>query len=499
MKTKVIKLDPHEDVNSVRDRMSWAKTERILLVFPRRMRMLTRTLDLRLLHRYATRLGAQLAIVASSEEIRKTAEGEHIPVFKTTISARHQVWERQVLPANPISRFVRPDLRTMRRDAIPLEARWRSLIGFRFLFFTLGVLSILVVFSLFIPSATIQLKSATRLQSLTFAISASENVTTVNLAGSIPVRITSMVFEHSKTIQTTGTVSIPDEKAQGLVRFRNLTTAQVNIPTGIIVSSPGIPTIQFATMTDAIVGAGISKTMDVPVQAVNGGSAGNLPADALIAFEDVDLGTSLAVTNPSPTTGGSNRTASIQTLEDRALVKKILLAEILAECKNGLSKALIPGDIFLPDTLAVSEILSQTNFPAEGQSSDTLSLTMRIQCQAQYTSQADVNSLAEMSLNANLPEGFVPTSASLVIVSTGAPVTDVDGISRWNIRVQRLLRANLDPLTVVQLSLGRRPVDAIMRLKKSLLLADGPVIQITPSWWPWMPAIPFRITVLSGN
>ena len=63
MKTQVIQLDPHDDGTSVRDKMSWAKSPRILLVYPRRSRILARTLDLRLLQRHAATLGEQLAIV----------------------------------------------------------------------------------------------------------------------------------------------------------------------------------------------------------------------------------------------------------------------------------------------------------------------------------------------------------------------------------------------------------------------------------------------------
>ena len=63
MKTHVIQLEPHDDVISIRDKMSWAKTGRILLVFPARVRSRFLTLDLRLLQRQAESLGAQLAVV----------------------------------------------------------------------------------------------------------------------------------------------------------------------------------------------------------------------------------------------------------------------------------------------------------------------------------------------------------------------------------------------------------------------------------------------------
>ena len=506
MKTQVIQLDSHDDVTSVRDKMSWAKTERILLVFPRRSRILARTLDLRLLQRHAATLGAQLAIASRSDELRRLAGGLGIPAFATVVSAQRQDWEREKIPADPSTvlragprrRHVRPDLRRMRRAAFPPEARWRSRIGFRFLFFTLAVLAILAVLSLFIPSAAIQLNPATQLQSLTFTVSASPNVSAVNLAGSLPARLTSVVVEHGTTTQATGSVVIPDARAQGLARFRNLTTAQAIIPVGMVVSTQTSPPVRFVTTMDAVVAAGVGQTVDVPVQAVAAGSSGNLPAEALVAIEG-DLGASVAVTNPGRTTGGSDRAASIQTAADRSHLHDALLAEILEECKTSLPQTLIPGDVYFPDTPAVSQILSESYFPAEGQSGDTLSLTMRLQCQAQYASLADVTALVEMSLDANLPEGFAPASAGLTILPASIPLTDADGITRWDVQAQRLLRARLDPLTAVQLSLGRKPADAAQRLEDNLPLAGEPVITVIPNWWPWLPAIPFRINISTGN
>jgi hypothetical protein len=318
------------------------------------------------------------------------------------------------------------------------------------------------------------------------------------LAGSLPARLTSVVVEHSKTIQATGSVTIPDARAQGLVRFRNLTTALADIPAGTVVSTQTIPPVRFATTMDAIVAAGLGKTVDVPIQAVEAGSTGNLPTETLIAIEG-DLGASLAVTNPSPTTGGSDRTAAIQTAADRSLVREALLAKLMDECKTNLTQTLTSGDIYFPDTLTVSKVLSETYFPAEDQSGDTLSLTMRLQCQANYASLGDVNALAEMSLDANLPEGFAPASAGLAMLPVSLPNTDADGITRWNLQAQRLLRARLDPLAVLQLSLGRKPAEAVLRLNKSLPLAESPVIQVKPSWWPWLPVVPFRITVSTGD
>ena len=169
MKTQVIQLDPHDDVTSVRDKMSWAKTSRILLVYPRRSRILKRTLDLRLLQRHALFLGAQLAIVAPSADIRQSARELGIPIFKTAAIAQRRTWGAKSSAETPVRRAPRSDLRRMQREAIPAEGRWRNLFGIRLLFFTLAVLAVLALLVLFFPSATVALTPETRMQSLTIS------------------------------------------------------------------------------------------------------------------------------------------------------------------------------------------------------------------------------------------------------------------------------------------------------------------------------------------
>jgi hypothetical protein len=283
-----------------------------------------------------------------------------------------------------------------------------------------------------------------------------------------------------------------------MVRFRNLTTGVVGIPAGTVVRTTGSTPVRFATTSDAVVAAGVGKTMDVPVQAVQAGTSGNLVANALVAIEG-DLGASLVVSNPGLTAGGKDRKASVQTAEDRSRLRAALLPEILAECKTTLAKSVTADDLFFPDTVKISQVVTETYFPAANQSGDTLSLTMTVQCQAHFTAVADVESLAKMALGANLPTGFEPISGTPLTVSSGLPVTGTDGQTRWEVKSQRLLQAVLSPLPAVQLALGRTPADAASRISKSLALDAAPRIQINPSWWPWMPVIPFRISVNFGR
>ena len=498
MKTQVIQLDAHDDVISVRDKMSWAKTPRILLVFPRRARILARTLDLRLLKRHGVTLGAQLAIVARSADLRRSAQAAGLPVFQTVTSAQRDDWEKENQPEPPRRRSPRPDLRQMRRETFPPEARWRSNLALRFTFFVLAVLAILALLAVFIPSATIELTPETRMQNLTVSVSASLDVNSVNVAGSIPARLIFTQLEQSKTATVTGSVDIPDAPASGTVRFRNLTTGLVGIPAGTVVRTLGDAPVRFATTLDAVAAAGVGKTVDIPVQALEAGASGNLPADTLVAMEG-DLGASLSVTNPAPTTGGADRLAPVQTADDRVALRAALVAGILAECKTALPPMLAAGDLIFPGTMSISQVLTETYFPPDGQPGEALSLTLNVQCQAQYASADDLNLLAKLALDANLPPGFEPTSGGAALPDFAAPITGVDGVTRWDVQVERVLRARVDSLEAAQLVLGRTPNEAVRRLAESLPLADAPTVQLKPSWWPWLPVIPFQIDVKNGN
>jgi hypothetical protein len=499
MKTQIIQLDTHDDVTSVRDKMSWAKTERILLVFPHRTRLLHLTLDLRLLERHAAALGARLAIVGRSGDLGAAARALGIPFFETAAAAKRRSWPEPPAPPGPQQRTRRPqtgrpDLLHRRDELVPAEPAWRSRPAVRLGLFILAVLAILALLATFLPSATIQLTPLTSQQDLTFTVVSRPDLTDVTLAGEVPARLTSAFADGNRAIQVNGSVTVAEATATGSVRFRNLTDEAVAIIGGTVVATQAVPAVRFATLQDVVMPAGAGKTLDVDVQAVEPGSSGNLAADALVAIEG-DLGTRLSVTNPAPTSGGTDRLAPAQTAEDRTRLRSELLADLLHECELALPATLEDGDRLFPQTLALAQVLSETYVPAENQTGEMLSLTMDLQCQAQYASAADLAALSTMVLDADLPDGFVPVSPAAAFSDLGTPVTDAAGVTSWEVNASRTLRARLDRQPAAQLAAGHTPSTATRRLVDALPLAVPPEIRLVPSWWPWMPLIPFRISV----
>src|SRR5512143_3130856 len=182
MKTQIITLESHDDLISVRDRLSWAKTPRILLVWPKYEKVTLRQVDLKVLQRHASSLGAQLGLVTRQRRVREDAESLGIPVFESTGQAQRLSWpkpRRRRLPRHtPVK-----DLREKRSQLPASEEAWRALPAVRVGAFAFGVLAVLVLVALFIPRASVQLTPVSKIQSVSLPVIASPSVNAVFITG----------------------------------------------------------------------------------------------------------------------------------------------------------------------------------------------------------------------------------------------------------------------------------------------------------------------------
>src|SRR5512136_216142 len=115
MKTQIIALEAHDDFISVRDRMSWAKSPRILLVWPKFEKVALRAADLRILQQHASYLGAEMGVITRRGDVRRDAERFGIPVFRSAAAAQRQAWPKR----GPVAL---PPIQRQRRDRRQLEA-----------------------------------------------------------------------------------------------------------------------------------------------------------------------------------------------------------------------------------------------------------------------------------------------------------------------------------------------------------------------------------------
>ena len=494
MKTQIIQLEPHDDHISIRDKMNWSKTPRILLVLPRRRRFDLNLLDLTLIQRHAHSLGAELGLVTKSAKIIRAAKELSIPVFTTNLAAQREAWTQE--KSRPRKRRkAKQNLREVGKELRPAEAEWRKHPLTRLGLFALATLSLLLLAFAFIPQARIEIEPERRTQSLIIPVRANLGIEDVFLSGSIPAYELRATLTEERSLVSSGRVAIPAQVARGSVTFRNLTDLPVQIPAGTVIRSIEDEEIRFATVDDAEVAGGVDAEVEVPVKSLIFGERGNLEADMLQAIEG-ELGLWLAATNPEVTSGGGDTYVSAPTERDREDLRASAMNHFHKESEAEIKKELAPGDVVFPNSLGEIKILEEVYDPPEGETGDRLTLNMVAAFEVLHAREADLAELARAALSASTPPGFIPVPNSLNFSPASQFETNLVGVTSWQMRVAQELRPNLSPTQVGALVQGRSPEVAMRILDKNFALASPPKITLSPAWWQWLPIAPFRIEVI---
>lgn len=501
MKTQILRLDPHDDVISTRDKMNWGQTGRILLLWPEHGRVLRRRVDLVLLHRHSNSLGAQLALVTNDPLVRFHAHYLAIPVFKNLRQAQSAHWrvDRQHRVRQATKFVARPlltseALEELRQGAHPPTPAWLSKPFARLGFFGLGVIALLALAAVLLPGAEVSLTPETQSQQLTITVRADPDQQDINYSGIVPARPISVIVEGRDSIEASGVDQVADKPSTGNVVFTNLSDQPVKIPVGLVVRSVSDPSVRFATIEAVEVAAGPGITTTLAVRAVTPGKGSNLPAGSLNAIEG-DFGLILAATNPAPTAGGTERTLPVPTIQDRKRLYEKLETALRTSALNEVQSQLAPDDLLFTPTLTITKVLDETYTPSSDQPSEQLQLNLRLEFQILSVFRSDLENLAVVLLDTNLPNGFVPVPGDIVLRQDSPPIMEDGSIASWRVTAVRDLKADIQPAQVTNLLLGIPPDQAVARLSAALPMEAPPVIRLTPHWWPRLPVLPFRIVI----
>ncbi|MEI7990281.1 MAG: hypothetical protein WCI88_14700, partial [Chloroflexota bacterium] len=255
MKTQILSLEPHDDLISIRDKLGWKQTGRVLLVFPAKRdgelsKRLSNRLNLLLIQRQCTALGAQIALVTRNQQVCAAAKKVGILTFRDLKQAHRSHWRvrHPYKPSKSTFRRSHPrsriELETLRVKAhghavsMPQRKRrvTRAVSILQRVVWILGtILTVLALAAVFIPTARIELTPKKQIQEIEFKARASESVKSVNITGGIPIHTVSTLVKGQDQIPTSGTMHMPFDQAKGDVRFTNLTNQAIKIPAGTVV------------------------------------------------------------------------------------------------------------------------------------------------------------------------------------------------------------------------------------------------------------------------
>jgi hypothetical protein len=103
--------------------------------------------------------------------------------------------------------------------------------------------------------------------------------------------------------------------------------------------------------------------------------------------------------------------------------------------------------------------------------------------------------MINMTLDATLPEGFLPLQDTLTITLISTPKFHDDNTVVWEIHAEREILELENTNEVLHEIRGMNIGQAVSHLDQTLSLKSPPDIRVTPSWWPWIPFLEMRIAV----
>lgn len=289
----------------------------------------------------------------------------------------------------------------------------------------------------------------------------------------------------------TSQISIPMAKAKGVVQFTNLGADEIAIPAGTIVSTESL--IHFATLNDTRLPAGADQIVEVQIEATDAGANGNVEAGAIHLIEG-PLGLSATVTNLEPTNGGSDSKVIGASDDERTQLRTMVLSKLQENALSQIRSQIGANDLLLEDTLEMGNIQNEEYAPPDGKAGATLTLTMQTEFSARYILANDLRQLASSAVLASIPRGFSPFG-DMKFSFLNSPATDSSGVTHFQLQASQAALRDVDRMQLFNLIRGHSPIDAQNELTKQFAFRQPPEISITPSWWKWLPLIPFNISV----
>jgi len=508
-RAEYLQLAAGDDVNSVRDRLSFIRGKRVLLIWPEVGTALTRKLDLVLVQREARRRAIQLALVTHDTQVIQHAQELGISTFETIGDSERKRWRRGRTRVFTL-RHHKPEDEPEPEALMDVASRVRAnqdkpsnlrLLIERSVLLVLVVGAILGIAYAVMPSASITLTLAKQALSVQATITADINQTEADVENRlIPASRLRATVQTSGTIPTTGRQSLGDLVAIGVVVFSNKTDQPVEIPANTSLSTSAGTPILFKTIAPAILPAGVGQQVEVGIEALPGssGSIGNVAAGMINTIVG-PLDAFASVINLTPTAGGETRSFPSVTEADRERLLAIVRAQLQALAYDEMRASLNPSQLLIIETIRIVEERSDWTSYSHNidDLSESLTLDMRAVVEALMIDDRFARQIVFAQLSAQKPPNLALRADTFAYERGPVSAVDPQG--------QVTFSASGEALAVGEVNAGRlrdslagRPLSdaGLLIVQNANLAADvAPQIVINPSWMTHMPLLPFRIQV----
>ncbi|PKO07688.1 MAG: hypothetical protein CVU41_00505 [Chloroflexi bacterium HGW-Chloroflexi-3] len=496
MKTVIIQLDPFDNVISIREKIAWSKTQRILLVWPNKGKIKLDPMDIILILRSAESLGAHISVVTDEPVIVNRLKELGVSIFSSIPEAQKKPWRKpKIRNRSLLSGNSDRNWNQIKFDRKSQNPNKELSIHVRWIMFAVGLLSTILIIFIFIPSAQITLYPMLEEQAIQMNFRSDPSIKEINMTGAIPFRVIDIEMEGQLEGDSTGIIRIPDKKATGEVTFRNISDKEIIIPEGTIVRTGGDPLIRFETTKEAILKPGIESQIDVPILSLSGGTIGNVSVGSITSIEN-DLGGNIVVFNTDATYGGVDIKTFSPTENDYEKLK-IELIELLKMNSIEEIRKTNPQVILIPEeAIKIDEIIAEERIPEVGDPAERHVLRIRANVSGWIFTEEDVKKSVELAMNADLNNQFYANEGDMRIDIIDNSVIFDESELQWEVKAKREISPCIDENFIIQSILGLKIETAKSIIKNEIKLSNDPVIVISPSFWKYLPFLPFRINMV---
>lgn len=503
-----IQLEPNDDIVHLRDRLSFIRGRKVLLVWPERGTALTRKLDIVLVQREARRRNLQIAFVTHDKNVINHARDLGISTFETIGAAEGARWKR-LRPKIFTQRHHRPETEPTPDELIEVASRVRrSQRGLPPLLNLITRLVVVVVLCVVVggtvyavvPSATVTITLTSGQIETTETITASPAQPDVDVeAGRIPATRLRVEVQTSGTVPTTGASTLGNTPAIGVVTFTNQTLSPIVIRAGTQVSTTGFDPVFFRTINEVSLRGGVGQRQDVAIEAIpeSAGERGNLPPGS-ISIVQGELAAAVTVTNETATTGGENRQFTTVTQADRERLLTLVRVQLQSSAFEEIRQSLGDSQVIVIETIRiVEERADWTRFSHEiGAVTPSLTLDMRAVVEAVVIDDRFTRQVMFARLSSRKPAGKV-LLADTFTYERGAVISVTSDEIVFEATAQMQVNATVDTTRLAERLAGKTldEARAIIMASATVNTDVAPTFALSPESMTHLPLLPIRITI----
>jgi len=504
LKDQIIQLDSTDNVDSVRDRLTWIRANTVLLVFPEdpRSQILQRQLDLVILKRQAEQHDAQLVLIATDPVVVQNARDIDLPTFsnvddyhrrrvqaikplqvQTIHSEEIDVNDEETVdPSDQVEEGSR-----LRLNAVP--------VGGFFIVFLLAM----PLLAIFVPSATITLVPESDPLAVELDVIADPSQSSIDSAANrIPARILTVEVSGSAVGDTTGETSQSVSRSVGSIIVVNETEDQITIPQGTRVFTSDDDPIVFVTTEDITLSGVEGDSLEVAIEALEEGDQYNLETNTLTQVDDA-YDPFINVLNVEPTQGGESVSAASVTRQDMLRLRNQLLEDLEMQAQEAVSTdaSLLQTEFVPRGGIELAHTLQETYSAQVGDNADELRLDMRVEFRTVAVDERPARELVYREFVREIEGGQLINQSSVSFDVNNIELAG-EGTVAFTIRGSGNLITEARTLDVKRSVLGKNISVAQNELQDTYGLTDPPSIEVFPSFWPILPILPAQIDVKDG-